>query len=161
MKFINKNAYIVCSMKGTGFCSSAWNAFTLILENIARVGTCGLISNFVLFIGKLLVVLLTVFASFEWVEDYKTKGKISSIFAPLIVIGFMSYSIAYLALGVFDMCIDTILLCACEDEKLNKNAAGGLYASKQLSSHLDHAEESSEKKLANTPTPEGTPAAAV
>ena len=51
----------------------------------------------------------------------------------------MSYSIAYLVLGVYDMTIDTILLCACEDEKLNSSAPGGLYASKELSEHLDHA----------------------
>jgi choline transporter-like protein 2/4/5 len=158
MKFINKNAYIMCSMKGTSFCSSAYQAFMLIIGNIARVGTCGLISNFVLFIGKIFVVLATVFAAYFWVEDHKNKGEIESIAPPLVCIGFMSYCIAYIVLGVFDMSIDTILLCACEDEKLNSNAAGGLYASEDLSQHLNHCEQQAAKK--DEKTPEKAPAAA-
>jgi len=52
MKFLNKNAYIQTAIFGTNFCTSAKNAFFLILRNIARIGACTLVSEFVIIIGK-------------------------------------------------------------------------------------------------------------
>lgn len=37
LKFINKNAYIMCAIHGKGFVSSAKNAFSLLMRNILRV----------------------------------------------------------------------------------------------------------------------------
>ena len=37
MKFINRNAYILTAINGTNFCSSAKEAFGLILRNCVRV----------------------------------------------------------------------------------------------------------------------------
>ena len=37
MKFINRNAYILTAINGTNFCSSAKEAFSLILRNCVRV----------------------------------------------------------------------------------------------------------------------------
>ena len=65
----------------------------LILKNIARIGTCGVISNFILFIGKLFVVLVTLMLSFFWVDDEKSKGNIDSIFMPLLLIGKCGYQL--------------------------------------------------------------------
>lgn len=37
MKFINRNAYILCAVHGTTFCESAKGAFSLIMRNMVRV----------------------------------------------------------------------------------------------------------------------------
>lgn len=37
MKFINRNAYIVCAVHGYGFCTSAKEAFNLLMRNILHV----------------------------------------------------------------------------------------------------------------------------
>lgn len=37
LKFINKNAYIMCAVHGKNFCSSARRAFGLLMRNIVRV----------------------------------------------------------------------------------------------------------------------------
>lgn len=37
LKFINKNAYIMCAIHGKNFCSSARKAFGLLMRNIIRV----------------------------------------------------------------------------------------------------------------------------
>lgn len=37
LKFINKNAYIMCAVHGKNFCSSARDAFSLLMRNIVRV----------------------------------------------------------------------------------------------------------------------------
>ena len=36
MRFINRNAYIMCAIKNTNFCSSAKDAFSLLMRNILR-----------------------------------------------------------------------------------------------------------------------------
>ena len=38
MRFVNRNAYIMCAIKSTNFCASAKDAFTLIMRNVARYG---------------------------------------------------------------------------------------------------------------------------
>lgn len=37
LKFINKNAYIMCAVHGKNFCASARDAFSLLMRNIVRV----------------------------------------------------------------------------------------------------------------------------
>lgn len=37
IRFINQNAYIVCAIYGTNFCSSAKEAFGLLVRNAIRV----------------------------------------------------------------------------------------------------------------------------
>lgn len=37
LKFMNRNAYIVCAVYGKGLCSSASNAISLIVRNALRV----------------------------------------------------------------------------------------------------------------------------
>lgn len=37
LKFINKNAYIMCAVHGKNFCRSASDAFSLLMRNIVRV----------------------------------------------------------------------------------------------------------------------------
>jgi choline transporter-like protein 2/4/5 len=36
MRFINRNAYIMCAIKSTNFCSSASQAFNLLMRNFVR-----------------------------------------------------------------------------------------------------------------------------
>lgn len=37
IKFINKNAYIMCAIHGKNFCRSAKDAFNLLMRNVVRV----------------------------------------------------------------------------------------------------------------------------
>merc|ERR1719229_1676435 len=59
MRFINRNAYIMCAVKNTNFCKSALAAFNLIMRNLARVVVLDSVVDFLLFLGKLVIVLIT------------------------------------------------------------------------------------------------------
>ena len=48
LKYINKNAYIICGIYGWNFCKSACHAFGLIITNIARFGAVGMITNIII-----------------------------------------------------------------------------------------------------------------
>jgi choline transporter-like protein 2/4/5 len=37
MRFLNRNAYIMCAVKSTNFCKSAKDAFSLLMRNLVRV----------------------------------------------------------------------------------------------------------------------------
>ena len=64
MRFINRNAYIMCAVKSTNFCSSAMAAFNLIMRNLARVVVLDSVVDFLLFLGKLVIVLITGVVSY-------------------------------------------------------------------------------------------------
>uniref|UniRef100_A0A670JWD6 Choline transporter-like protein n=1 Tax=Podarcis muralis TaxID=64176 RepID=A0A670JWD6_PODMU len=56
IKFLNRNAYIMIAIYGTNFCTSARNAFFLLMRNIVRVAVLDKVTDFLLFLGKLLIV---------------------------------------------------------------------------------------------------------
>ena len=53
MRFINRNAYIMCAIKSTNFCVSAKDSFNLLMRNIVRVVVLNNVVYFLLLIGKL------------------------------------------------------------------------------------------------------------
>ena len=56
MKFLNRNAYIMCAVQGKNFCSSAKDAFFLLFRNIARLAVLTGVTNFLMFLSKIVVV---------------------------------------------------------------------------------------------------------
>ena len=83
IKFINRNAYILTAINGTNFCSSAKEAFSLILRNCVRVVVLDKVSarifhtffmeidfsqvtDFLLFLGKLVVTSIVALLSFYY-----------------------------------------------------------------------------------------------
>ena len=56
MKFLNRNAYIMCAVSGKNFCSSAKDAFFLLLRNVARLAVLTGVVNFLMFLSKIVVV---------------------------------------------------------------------------------------------------------
>mmetsp|Transcript_40025 Transcript_40025/g.103593 ORF Transcript_40025/g.103593 Transcript_40025/m.103593 type:complete len:162 (+) Transcript_40025:1091-1576(+) len=66
--------YTPCTMQisihGYGFCKGAKEGFFLVLRNIARVGVVGIIGNFVVLLGKIIIGAATgllVYVYFEYI----------------------------------------------------------------------------------------------
>ena len=64
MKFLNRNAYIMCAVSGNNFCSSAKDAFFLLLRNAARLAVLTGVVNFLMFLSKIVVVGLCAALSY-------------------------------------------------------------------------------------------------
>merc|ERR1719348_1715260 len=64
MKFINRNAYILTAIYGSNFCKSAKEAFSLILRNMVRVAVLDKVTDFLLFLGKVVVTVAVALLSF-------------------------------------------------------------------------------------------------
>ena len=68
-------------MKGKSFCSAVKDAFQLILANAARVATVGIISTFLMLLGKLFIVALSTTVMFAFI--YKPPPNLPAFFGEL------------------------------------------------------------------------------
>ncbi|XP_074655894.1 choline transporter-like protein 2 isoform X3 [Tubulanus polymorphus] len=138
MKFLNKNAYILIAVYGKNFCTSAKNAFFLILRNIVRVVVIDKVTDFVIFIAKLVVVGATTVAAFfffdgriPFISNYSPNLQYNLV--PVIVIAIGSYIIAACFFSVYNMGVDTLFLCFLEDlERHDGSPEKPYYMSKEL-----------------------------
>jgi len=134
MRFINKNAYIQTAIFATSFCTSAKEAFFLILRNAARVGTITYVSGGVVFAGKMFITTLTTGLAYFVIDQYVQE--LHSIIGPLVLIGFASWFIAGMFMSVYDMGIATILQCFVADEEMF--SSDQMYAEGSLKTWVDN-----------------------
>uniref|UniRef100_A0AAQ4REL6 Choline transporter-like protein n=1 Tax=Gasterosteus aculeatus aculeatus TaxID=481459 RepID=A0AAQ4REL6_GASAC len=128
IKFLNRNAYIMIAIYGKSFCPSARDAFFLLMRNIVRVAVLDKVTDFLLFLGKLLIVgIVGIFSFFFF------SGRISAIedaapslnyyWVPILTLVVGSYLIAHGFFSVYAMCVDTLFLCFCEDLERNDGSS--------------------------------------
>lgn len=111
LKFISRNAYVVCAIKGANFCRAARDAFKLLTDNCLRLVAVQFVSGFLIILGKLAVVCAVAVTSVFWLRDMDLQYYI----IPVVLIVLISFCIVALFMTVFEMTIDTIFLCVCED----------------------------------------------
>uniref|UniRef100_A0A8C8BMW3 Choline transporter-like protein n=1 Tax=Otus sunia TaxID=257818 RepID=A0A8C8BMW3_9STRI len=85
LKFINRNAYIMIAIYGKNFCTSAKEAFFLLMRNVVRI---------------------PVFAQEAPTLNY--------YWVPLLTVIIGSYLVAHGFFSVYAMCVDTLFLCFCK-----------------------------------------------
>ncbi|CAH8443470.1 unnamed protein product [Heterobilharzia americana] len=56
LKFLNRNAFIMIAIYGQSFCSASGSALALLARNVVRLIVVDKVTDFILFIGKLVVV---------------------------------------------------------------------------------------------------------
>jgi len=128
MKFMNRNAYIMTAIYGKNFCRSAKDAFFLLMRNVATVVVLDKVTDFLLFMGKMVIVGGVAVGSY-----YVYGGKIAEIegdlpelnyyFVPIIIVTVSTYFIADVFFNVYAMAVDTLFLCYLEDVERNDGSA--------------------------------------
>ncbi|NXO25761.1 CTL2 protein, partial [Cisticola juncidis] len=124
IKFLNRNAYIMIAIYGTNFCTSARNAFFLLMRNIIRVAVLDKVTDFLFFLGKLLIVgSVGILAFFFFTQRIKlvqdTAPPLNYYWVPILTVIVGSYLIAHGFFSVYGMCVDTLFLCFLEDLERN------------------------------------------
>lgn len=124
LRFITKNAYIMMGVHGKNFCASAKDAFNLILRNVVRVFVLDKVTDFLMFICKLVVVgLVGVIAYFffngdiPYLDDYNPR--LNFYIVPIVIVVLGAYVIADVFFSVYEMAVDTLFLCFLEDLEIN------------------------------------------
>ena len=156
LKYINKNAYICSAMYGYGFFRSAKRAFTLIINNAQHAMALSCIGSVCNFIGKIAVVSLTAMTSIVYFVYYRIgkEALLSEYFVPLVTICIGSFVIAHCYFTVYQIAIDTIFLCFCDDQERNNGDDRPYYSSVGLQSYMN---ETSKKESSEKPEPRSVP----
>ncbi|XP_029368064.1 choline transporter-like protein 1 isoform X3 [Echeneis naucrates] len=121
LNYLNQNAYAATAINSTSFCTSARDAFVILVENALRVATINAIGDFVLFLGKILIVTTTAFAGvllLNYQRDY------AEWLLPLIIVCLFSFLVAHCFLSIFEIVVDVLFLCFAIDTKYNDGTPG-------------------------------------
>ncbi|XP_033710221.1 choline transporter-like protein 2 isoform X3 [Delphinus delphis] len=128
IRFLNRNAYIMIAIYGTNFCTSARNAFFLLMRNIIRVAVLDKVTDFLFLLGKLLIVgSVGILAFFFFTHRIRivqdTAPPLNYYWVPILTVIVGSYLIAHGFFSVYGMCVDTLFLCFLEDLERNDGTA--------------------------------------
>ncbi|XP_076436221.1 choline transporter-like protein 2 [Babylonia areolata] len=126
LKFINKNAYIIIAIRGKNFCFAAKDAFFLIMRNVVRVIVLDKVTDFVLFLSKLVCTGGVFVGSFFWFQgkitwfsDYVQVPELNYYLTPVIILTVGTYLLTCVFFSVYSMAVDTLFLCFLEDLEMN------------------------------------------
>ncbi|KAM3866924.1 choline transporter-like protein 1 [Diretmus argenteus] len=121
LNYLNQNAYAATAINSTGFCTSARDAFVILVENALRVAAINAVGDFVLFLGKVLIVTSTAFAGvllLNYQRDY------AEWLLPLIIVCLFAFLVAHCFLSIFEIVVDVLFLCFAIDTKYNDGTPG-------------------------------------
>ncbi|XP_005747553.1 choline transporter-like protein 5-B isoform X2 [Pundamilia nyererei] len=132
IKFLNRNAFIMMAIYGKNFCTSSKDAFFLLMRNVVRVAVLDKVTDFLLFLGKLLIsgsvgILAFFFFSRKIPVFQEEVPSLNYIWVPLLTVIFGSYMIAHGFFNVYAMCVDTLFLCFLWDLEVNDGAPARPY----------------------------------
>lgn len=119
LKFLNRNAYIMCAIHGKGFLSSAKDSFNLLMRNVLRVIALDQTTDFLFFLSKLLISLGMAASTFIYLtsEIFVQHFPNTYLHYPLAQVAFIfvgTYLISSVFFGVYSMAVDTLFLCFCK-----------------------------------------------
>jgi len=152
IRYMNRNAYIMTAVYGYSFCKAGRKSFKLLISNAVRAGTLDKVTDFILFLGKLIIVALVTVAAYFSLENSTDlfAAELNYKLAPLIVIPIITYAIASCFFSVYSMAVDTIFLCFLED--LDRHKGGPYFMSEDLKQLLDLKEHRSPTHIQETTT---------
>jgi len=115
IKFLNKNAYIQTALMGTNFCTSAKNAFFLIMRNALRFGVVAILGTAMSLIGLTVITCGTVGVGYLILQGLYPD--ISPVVPMLsyVILGYMS---GKLFMTTYGLAVDTSLQCFIATEEL-------------------------------------------
>lgn len=124
LAYLNQNAYTATAINSTSFCTSARDAFVILVENALRVAAINTVGDFVLFLGKILIVSFTAFAG-VLALNYQREYTVWVL--PLLIVCLFAFLVAHCFLSVFENVVDVLFLCFAVDTKYNDGSPGHEY----------------------------------
>lgn len=133
LKYINRNAYIEVTLHGYAFCNGAIAAFKCLMHNFLQVAATNFVGKLVFLTMKVLIVGLVEMIAYYWlIAEHEKTGGIPEVAVPLLIIGIATYFVAASFTEIFEMTVDTLLICFCEDKMVNEGEGMVLLAPKSL-----------------------------
>merc|ERR1712048_290299 len=124
LKYLARQAYIMVAMYGYSFCKASIMAVMLITANILQIATVNLINRYVMFLGKLVVLTSCVISGYLWLTyspEFNGDNSLFSMIPTIIVIALFGFSVCTYIFAIYNVGVDTILLCFCQDCMIHEN----------------------------------------
>ncbi|XP_017760049.1 PREDICTED: choline transporter-like protein 1 isoform X2 [Eufriesea mexicana] len=138
LKYLTRNAYIETAIYGCNFCTGGRKAFQALSSNILRVVAINSVGDFVLFLGKVLVVTLTVVSGIYLIQK---KEGLHYPWVPIALAGLFAFLVAHCFISIYEMIIDTIFLCFCEDCEKNDGINRPYFMSRGLMEFVENSKK--------------------
>ncbi|KAA0722051.1 Choline transporter-like protein 1 CDw92 [Triplophysa tibetana] len=143
LNYLNVNAYTATAINSTGFCTSARDALFLLAENALRVAAINSVGDFVLFLGKILIVSCTAFSG-VLALNYQREYTVWVL--PLIIVCVFAFLVAHCFLSIYETVVDVLFLCFAIDTKNNDGSPGSeYYMDKELMEFVENARKATER----------------
>jgi len=114
MKYLNKNVYIMTILHDTWFCTSLYRVMGRMLGYISYILVTKPIATGMLFFGRVSIAFGTAAIGAYWASGLN----VSSIVLPTVVMLVIGYHVASMCVEIFEMGIDTMLMCFLEAKHL-------------------------------------------
>lgn len=114
LRFLNKNAYIMCAIHGKSFCRSARDAFNLLMRNFLRVVALDKVTEFLFFLTKVLITFGMGAITYLYFSNDRFGVQLHYVQVPVVIVMLGTYLIASVFFGVYSMAVDTLFMCFCE-----------------------------------------------
>jgi ABC-type multidrug transport system fused ATPase/permease subunit len=120
MKFITRNTYIMVAMRNLGFARASATAVGLLVSNVFVMSLVKIFSVAVIIIGKVIVVCISAGVAIAWLSfspefNFDGARPLNGTIFQTVLTACCAVIVAQIFFYTFQMTIDTILLCFCED----------------------------------------------
>ncbi|KAJ6645857.1 Choline transporter-like protein 1 [Pseudolycoriella hygida] len=139
LQFLTRNAYVETALFGYSFCTAGRKAFKILSSNALRVFAINSVGDFVLLLGKAFVVAITVLIGICVIQN---MNGVHHSWVILVLIGLFAYLVSHCFISVYEMTIDTIFICFCEDCELNDGISKPYYMSRGLMEFVQNSKRS-------------------
>ncbi|OWA53979.1 CTL-like protein 1 [Hypsibius exemplaris] len=118
LNHITHNAYAIVAVQGTNFIPAAKEAYSLLAENsLNEMLGVNSLGDFVIFLGKCAVTGVAAVIGFL---SMKYDPQLHLYAIPLLLCCIFAYFIAHSVLSLYEVVIDTLFLCYCEDLRIHE-----------------------------------------
>lgn len=118
LRYINHNAYTVIAIQSINFCPAANRAWHVIVNNAMRLATLNSVGDFILFLGKVIVTAVT---GCTGLLIFRQDPDLHFYAVPTLVTLIFAFFVAHSVISLYETVIDTLFLCICEDQTINKD----------------------------------------
>ena len=127
---VTTNAYIFVALKGQSFCSSGAMVFKLIVSHGAIFAAVNVLGTIIVFLGQIVIAVAAACVAYIILENspqFQPTGAtpLTASWLPVLVVLLFGYVTASCFMSVFDLSIDSVLVCYCTDVDENVSRHGG------------------------------------
>lgn len=126
IRYLTRNAYIYMAISSESFCSSALNAFILMLKNSAKFAFVEGFADVFMMIAKVCISVLSTATSLLIMKWTLTDTPVSSPILPALLILAIALVVSGIFISIFDAAANTILQCYLIDKDITKQKGAHL-----------------------------------